>query len=313
MKKIYLLFFVVAFVLSGCSKIPDKVVFEKLTMEELAIAIKNDILFADFYENIRKKVDDMSDIKKATYNDITYRRLFKYIKYMRDTTYWKPLEKKWENEWKNENDIYSLKADSVLNYWKNYLDENSLDKYVKIELAKIDKEYYDYIGEIKEVNLGFRLTPLRGAIEQIRFNYGYKPKINSDSKYYEKHNCISTSPFSSPIVRYWEVSYSDRNNFAGKNVETFLRDYNLSIEVTHIRKDGVNISKDDFNIPESVSDYFEYSEDADSFIMRDYYKDKVIKALINTNYIGKWEYSSKKIDELKEKKDKLCFDFLEEL
>ena len=56
-------------------------------------AIKGDTLFANFYEHIRKNVDDMSDIKKATYNDITYRRLFKYIKFLRDTNYWNPLTK----------------------------------------------------------------------------------------------------------------------------------------------------------------------------------------------------------------------------
>ncbi|RNC65130.1 hypothetical protein [Proteiniphilum sp. X52] len=155
------------------------------------------------------------------------------------------------------------------------------------------------------------LTPLQGTVEQIRFNYGYQAKINSDSKYYEKHRCIETDPLSAPRIGYWEVSYSDRDKFAGKNVSTFLRDYNLYIEVTNIRKDGVNISKDDFNIPKSVSDYFDYGEDVD--FMRDYYKDDVIKELINTDYVGKWEYSSKKADEVREKKDKLCFDFLKEL
>jgi hypothetical protein len=310
MKKLILIVFV-AFALGSCNRISDKPVSEKLNTDELSKAIKSDALFADFYEHIRKKVDDMSDIKKATYNDITYRRLFKYLKYLRDTTYWDPLYEKWKTEWKSEYGQYMTKADSVLNYWKQYLAENSLDKYVKVELAQIDKEYYNYIGGLKEVNLGFRLTPMQGTIEQIRFNYGYKAKINGDSKYYEKHNCISTSPFSSSTVRYWEVSYSDRDNFAGRNVETFLRDYNLYIEITNIRKDGVNISTDDFNIPKVVSDYFDYGENDD--FMRDYYKEEVIKELINKDYLLEWEFLSEKADELEEKKDKLCFDFWEEV
>lgn len=309
MKKSFLLILLIAFALGSCNKISNKPVFEKLNTDELSKAIKNDTLFADFYEHIRKEVDDMSDIKKATYNDITYRKLFKYVKFLQDTTYWEPLHEKWEKEWESEYGKYLPKADSVLNYWKQYLAENSLDKYVKIELARIDKEYYDYIGGLKEVNLGFKLTPLQGTIEQVRFTYGYKPKINGDSKYYEKHNCISTSPFSSPTVRYWEVSYSDRDNFAGKNVETFLRDYNLFLDVTNIRKEGVNISTDDFNIPEVVSDYLDYG----SGFMEDYYKDEVIKALINPEYLRIWEFQSQQADVLKEKKNKLCFDFLKEL
>src|SRR3546814_473947 len=153
------------------------------------------------------------------------------------------------------------------------------------------------------------MTTLQRTIEKISFNYGYKAKINVD-KYLEKHNCISTSPFSSPTIRYWEVAYSDKDDFAGKSVENFLRDYNLEIEITNIRKNGVNISTDDFNIPEEVSDYFTYG---DEDFMRDYYKNKVIKNIIYKDYLDKWEFTSKKADEILEKEDKLCFDFLKEL
>ena len=90
-----------------------------------------------------------------------------------------------------------------------------------------------------------------------------------------------------------------------------MRDYNLQIEITSIRKNGVNISTDDFNIPEEVSVYLTYGENDD--LMRDYYKDKVIKALVNKAYMDKWEFISKKADEIQEKEDKLCFDFLKEL
>lgn len=310
MKRLSLLIFGLAIILVSCNKISDKPVSEKLSTDELSKAIKSDTSFTSFYENIRIVVDEIDDIKKAKFNDVTYRRLYKYYKILQDTTYWSPLYKQWEKDWENDFGIYMTKADSSLNYWKKYLAENSLDTYVKVELAQIDKEYYDYIGELKEVNLGFRLTPLQGTIEQIRFNYGYKAKINGD-KYFEKHNCISTSPFSSSIIRYWEVGYSDKDNFAGKSVETFLRDFNLQIEITSIRKDGVNISKDDFNIPEEISDYFTYGENND--LMQDYYKEKVIKGIINKDYLEKWEYTNKKADGIKEKEDKLCFDFLNEI
>lgn len=119
MKKLYLLIFVVTFVLNSCNNISNKHISEKLSTEELSAAIKSDSLFADFYEHVRKVVDNMSDIKKAKYNDITYRRLFKYIKFSNDTAYWKPLSEEWEKEWNTKYGIYLPKADSVLNYWKN--------------------------------------------------------------------------------------------------------------------------------------------------------------------------------------------------
>lgn len=311
MRKLYLIFFIIICLLISCNKIPNKSIFEKLSTKELSKAIKKDTLFAVFYENIGKVTADMSDIKKATYNDITYRRLFKYVKFLQDTTYWNPLSKEWEKEWESEYGIYLPKADSVLNYWKKYMDDNSLSKYVKIDLVCIDREWYEYINELKKIDLGFRLTPLQGKVEQICFNYGYKPKINGNSKYYEEHDCISTSPFSSPTVRYWEVSYSDQNDFVGRNVETFLRDYNLYINITDIRKDGVNISTDDFDVPEIVSECLEDEKDYPALF--EINKEKLIKEMINENYIGKWDYQNKKADEIRKNKDKLCFDFLQEL
>lgn len=293
----------------SCSNISDKPVIEKLGTDELSKAIKADTSFASFYENVRKAVDDMGEVEKAKFNDVTYRRLFKYMSLVKDTTYWKPLRGEWEKEWESKYGLYSIKADSTLGYWKKFLEENSLNKYVKVELARIDKEYYEYIGSLKDVSLGFKLTPLQGSIEQIRFNYGYKAKINGD-KYFEKHNCISTSPFSSPTVRYWEVGYSDKDNFSGKTVETFLRDYNIQIEVTHIRKNGVNISTDDFNVPEEVSDYYTY---ADEDFMKDYYKEKLIKSVIFKDYLSKWEHTAQEGKKVLEKEDKLCFDFLASL
>jgi hypothetical protein len=297
--------------ISGCSNIPDKPVSEKLSTDELSKAIKSDTMFTGFYETIRTSVDEMDDIKKAKFYDVTYSRLFEYYKFINDTTHWNPLSEIWEKEWENDFGIYSNKADSTINYWEKYLAENTLDKYVKIELANINKEYYDYIGELKEVNLGFRMTPLQGAIQQIRFDYGYKAKIHGNNKYYEKNRCIETDPLNSSRIGYWKVDYSDKDKFAGKNVETFLRDYNMYIEVIEIRKDGINMSIDDFAIPEEVRKCIEVEKEYPTLF--EMYKDDVIKILIKKDYIGNWEYINKKAAEIQEKEDKLCYDFLKEL
>ncbi|MGN6420882.1 MAG: hypothetical protein ACTHMC_25450 [Pseudobacter sp.] len=295
-------------ILSSCSSISNKSVSEELSTGELSKAIKTDTSFASFYESLRKKVEKMDDIKKAKFNDVTYRRLFKYFKFIQDSAYWKPLSKKWVIEWEQKFEGFQIKADSMLVFWKKYLEENSLNNYVKIELAYIDKEYYEYIGGIKDVNLGFRLIPLKGTIDQIRFNYGYKAKINGASKYYQKHNCLSTSPFSAPTIRYWEVGYSDKDVFAGKNVETFLRDYNVNIEITNIRQNGINISNEDFPVPKEISECLEYETEYPALF--ELSKEDLIKKLIQKDYMGKWEYKNKKADEVREKQDKLCFDFV---
>ena len=307
MKKLCILIIVSVFVFCACSKIPNKPIYEALDTKELSDAIKSDTLFLSFYTAVQEIVDDLDEIEKATYNDITYRRLFDYSKFLTDTTYWKPLHEKWEKEWESKYKHYDRDADSIITHWKKYKEENSLDKYVKIELAKIDKEYYSYTGGIKDVNLGFRLTPLQGKIEQLAFSYGYQAKLYEDNAYYEKHRCQTTTPLLTSVIRYWEVGYSDRKTFANHNVETFLRDHNLYIEITALRKDGVNISVDDISIPKTVSKCLEYENKYPS--LYELFKDDVIKEFVYKEYLTEREYINNNADMIRKEKDELCFDF----
>lgn len=309
MKKMWLLLLIVPFLISSCNPVPNKPIYEKLTPDELAKAIKSDTSFTPFYEGIRVVAELMSDVQKATYKDLTYRRLFNYVSFLNDEAYWKPLTEEWESEWEKENSFYIPKVDSVIAYWEKYLEENSLNNYVKIELVQIKKKWYTYINRIEDVYLGFKLTPLKGRIDQVRFTYGYLPKI-SEKQYYSRKKCLDTDPLTAPRVDYWEVSYSDQDFFASQTVEHFLRDYNLYIEVTDIRKDGVNINKDDFDVPESISDYFD-NKGID--YMEDYYKGEVIKELINRDYLNVSDYCFQKVHEMSQKKDKLCYDFVQEM
>ena len=225
MKRIILAFTAII-VMIGCNKIPNKSVFEKLSTEELSVAFKYDDSFREFYESTRDNMDDVSDVIKATYSDITYRRFFDFYKILLDSNYMESIIDEYGLEWEMKYGVHLTKTDSVLNYWRNFKEENSLDKYVKIELASIDKEYYSF-GPLSDVKLGFRLTPLQGTVEQVIFTYGYNAKIHESSSLYDKKRCLTTRTFSSPIVRYWEVGYSDRDLFAGYNAETFQSDYNI--------------------------------------------------------------------------------------
>lgn len=85
----------------------------------------------------------------------------------------------------------------------------------------------------------------------------------------------------------------------------------MYIEITNIRKDGVNISINDFSVPEKVSECFEYEKDYPTLFEMS--KEDLIKDIINKDFVSKWEYKIKKADEVKEKKDNLCFDFLKAL
>lgn len=320
MKKKNPLILLISITLFNCNSHLNKSVIEPLTVKELKKTIDSDSLFKNTYEYIVYLRDTVikNDLDKVKFTELTYNQVIDFVEFSSDTTYFKPINERIEKEWNNKYGIYKKQVDSVSNYWKKFKQENSLEKYVKIELVKIDKEYYTYSRDIRNVNLGFKLTPLKGKIEQIRFGFNIVAKINEKEKNDEyssiysaldKSWCRSTSPFSRPVVRYWEASYSDEKILKHKSLKTLLRDYNIHIEVDKIRKNGKNISRDDLNIPESIENHWKY-ENHEKEYLQDLYFDDVVKEVLNKEYVEKYTYRNKEIDIILKKEFPLVFDFL---
>lgn len=285
------LWLLISMFMVSCSSIPSKSIMEPLETDELAKLIKKDTMFEKFYSTVSKTVEKLSDIDKAKYNDITYSSFYDCYKFMNDSNQTKPLTKEFEADWNSKYAQYDNKVDSVIDYWKQYIADNSLSRYVSIEFDHLDKEYYSYLHEVKNINFAFRLTPKNGAkIEQIKFNYRYSAKINDYRG--EQNRCISTSPFSSSVVRYWKVDYSDEKRLKNVSSADFTRDYNIEFEITDLRMDGKNFSMDDLNVPKSVKNYMDTT-----FSLWSLYKDDVIKETIYPEYIDKSDYVYKRIKE----------------
>jgi hypothetical protein len=295
----------------------NKSIFEPLTVEELKKSIENDSLFEDTYKSILFIKDSIlkSDVEKVKYASLTYKQVHKLATFSRDTNYFNPIRTQLKEEWKNKYGILHEKVDSISNYWKKYRDENSLEQYVKVELMKIDKEYYSYSYGLRNVNLGFRLTPLKGQIDQLRFGYEIEAKINEKEKgAYEsiyssitKSWCLSTTPFANSTIRYWQANYTNEKVLESKTMETLLRDYNIYIEIDEIRKDGKNMTIDDLQIPASVKSHWRYEKDE---YLKDLYVDDVIKDVLNAEYVPEYKYVYEGINKILKLKDALAFDLL---
>ena len=278
-----IILFCVATIIIACSDIPNKSVFIPLDSEELASAMKQDSLFEDFYKDLLKDIKDFNEIDKAKYNDITYRHLFKAQTYFADTTIGLPIVRQCMSEWVSTYGIYDSKVDSVIDYWEQYITDHSLNRFVKIEFEKLDKEYYSYGNDVKEVDLGFRITPT-SAIEQVKFNYSYSAKINKYKG--DKHNCILTSPVYSSVVRYWKADYSDEKVLKNLTTASFKRDYDIDIEITDVRINGINYRLSDIYLPTSIKDYNNNTYD----FMESYYRKHIIKDLLCKDYVELYEY-----------------------
>jgi len=312
MKKVVLLVFV-SVLLFGCNSYLNKSIFEPLSREEVQKSIEKDSLFKNVYALVmlNKDLKLKSELDQAEYSDLTYNRLYKFVKFMQDSAYFKSINEKMGNEWENKYGIYSTKIDSVLNYWQKYKDENSLNQYVNIELTDIKKYYYSYIGGLKSVYLVFKLTPLKDNIEQFTFGFKITPKIDSDKKQpifdMDYAWCLVDEPLVKTREAFFEPNYSDRDIFESRKLEEFLRDYNLDIKIREIRIDGKNISEKDLGIPESVESYWKYK---DTKYFDDIFSADLIRETVYKDYLDKDEFIQQETQKLLEKKDPLSYKFV---
>lgn len=286
--------------LCSCNHIPNNSVFEPIDTKKLASIMKRDTLFISFYEGIREETENFNDIEKARFNDITYRRLYAVFEFLSDTNEMNPIRRQWAKQWEDTYGMYGAKADSVIGYWTQYKKDHSLDRFVKIEFAGLDKEFYSYSNDVKNVNFAFKLTPLQGKIDQIRFNYRYTAKIN-DVNYAEKHNCILTSPFSVPVTRYWEAEYSDEKRLKYTSSSVFRRDYDICFEITEVRKNGRNYSVDDLKIPETVEAVLDTDSVKYPYLYNTYKKD-IVTNLLCPDYQEEYVFTSNRTRDLLQKK-----------
>lgn len=306
--KRFLLILCVAFCM-GCSNGLNKPIIETLTVDELKINIENDTTFTYFYKDVQRLRSWIlkSDLNQAKWGNITYKDLRKYIKKTTDTTYLNKLERTYMEEYKQLYPDYSLQVDSIMNYWREYKEHNKLEAYVDIEFAELWKEHYSYSGDVKEVNIGFRITPLKGTIEQLIFRYDIKSKISNSKNIdiFDGNRCLASSPIRSSKVLYWEADYSDEKYLKNMTNSEVKRDYDFLIEIVEVRIDGVNLSEKDDAIPHYVNMALEYCSPDNN-----YYSDDIVKDLIDSSYKSFNDYASPKYEEAFKKINPEVYDLI---
>lgn len=277
-----LIFIGISIFLIGCSGYLDKSITDKLTDKEIKSSLKIDSIIYNLHNDIFSVVRDTFNISielTNKYKSLTYGDLYDYNKFNNNTKYFDSLKNnvvkpKWESEYGYVNN----KIDSL--YDSYFLNPINLEDYVKVELGKVDTEYYDYSDGIRGVDLGFRLTPKKGTIQQIVFQYTYKPKIGG--KEYT-HRCRTTKPFSRSVIRWWGVNYSEEKILGGETPYTIKRDYDFDIEILKIRYKNENLSNDELDIPFELRRRKEYVEKDDKYMIG-YYDKKISEEILKLPY-----------------------------
>ena len=288
MKKIYFLS-IVLLLLASCNNGMNKSILEPLTVDELKSNIKKEESFTDFYSGIQEIREFImkSDVTQAKYADITYKRVHKYMNKISDTTFIKAFETEQKALHEKRYPDYSYEVDSILTYWK---------------------EYYSFSGDVKNVNIGFKVTPLRGTIEQLIFRYCIKSKISNDGSMslLNSHRCLASSPISNSRTLHWEADYSDEKYLKHMTSSQVRRDYDFNIELEEVRVNGENMSEKIEEIPSSVSKALRWTD------MKEYYTDDIVREFIDSSYVGFQEFYHKAILEKQKMFDPDVFEMLKE-
>lgn len=307
MKQLSYFLFVAIIALSSCSHGMNKSIIEPMSVDELKANIKKDTTFTDFYDlaqQLRKWIIS-SDVRQAKYGDISYKRLNKYISHTRDTSFFGKKGRIWEEDYAKLYPDYSRQVDSIMNYWRAYWENYNMDSLVTIEFSDLWKEYYSYSGDVKDVNIGFRITPLKGTIDQLVFCYEMKAKVNNDGSIslFNGHRCIATSPISKPRTLYWEADYSDEKILKSCSATEVKRDYDFNIELVNVRINGENYEDKLNAIPEPVKMALKYCTKE-----YNWYEDDIIRMFLNSDYKDFAEYCQPLVEEEMKKYDKGVYD-----
>lgn len=282
------------FALSSCSNEMDKSILEPLSVDELKEQMKEDSTFTKFYSEAQKMGEwiSESEVREAQYGDITYERLRKYMRHGENNWLWEIKGKAWKEDYDRLYPDYSEQVDSIMNYWREYKDRYNLDSVVTIEFSDLWKEYY-YSGDVREVNIGFKITPLKGTVDQLVFRYEMKTKVGNDGEIsiLNSHRCVATTPITEPKTYYWEADYSDERALKNRTSEDVKREYDFNIELVNILVNGENYEDKLKEIPEPVKMAIEYCTSEDNW-----YEDDIIRQLINPDYKSFYEYTRPLVD-----------------
>ena len=312
MKKLLLLSLTI--LLFSCNPL-DKSIIEDLSPKELKKEITKDSSFTYIYEDIEgfKKLNK-DKIKLANYSNLTWQRIIDFNKFKLDS--YSNLGE-FEKEYISKYDKTIQKGIELINDYKKknevWVNENHPNNFVDIELIGINTEYYEYSGGVDDVYFKFRIKTKKGRVQQVTWGINPKAKINDKKKddlysLLDYQGYIYSSPINNVVTGRYEASYKHEKIAAGKSAKSFLRDYDLNLEIRKVRFKNKNISHDDYELPFKVRMYIEYEEKKDEN-MYEYYLADIIADEIDADFISKTSYVLKKQDSILEAKFPLEFSF----
>lgn len=303
MKKIILFFAILSLV--SCTDYGHKTsIMEPLTDDQLAANMEKDPEFEEMYQGIAilrelLKLDQTAVVK---YREITYGDFIKYNAVTLDKN---KVDKMHLQEYPKRESLRH-QADSLLNVY-HALQPDSL---VHIEFTG-KTTVKKYSSDMHR--LCFKVTPLKGSLDEITFSYLIAPKSKGYKKYDDKsYKDLSGYVYDVKDLHGEKTVYDDSYYMEDEHLKTLKGDYDVLFEIRRLVYNGMSLSNADRVIRETVENWEEcqntWKEDEEAHIK---VLDNIARRVFDSSYKTLDSFYKEKIDEKREEEFPLLHELLD--
>lgn len=299
-----LVLFCLVIIITGCSRPINKRITEELSTEELNRISKTDPSFLEFYSNVFENdcykhfLNDKT--LQVSVGDITYRNLYQYYQLLSDSTFTHSIIEVAAKNWVYQYDDAEKTFDSMMNYWSQYVETKSLDKYIKVEFDHIQK------GDYGIYDLFLKITPEKQKLRGVIFSFDL---VSKETNKIVVNNMYSDyiGDINKPIVfkvidaRDKFRNYVEDNNLSNEEI---IANYEIKYRVINILLENFR-RLDEEVVFDSVPDYIKTYLTSPSPLL----KEAIIKAHIDNNYISFNKHNNNYLQEKLDSISPQCYKF----
>jgi len=250
----------------------NKSVIDELDLDEVSNLTKKDSLYASIIQesdNTRKKIEG-NIVLLSKFKDLTFKEYLEYKKTFEDTTFFNSIVDRSETIHDNLVDslllIYKPKIDSLIVEHKKLYQKINPSSYFRVEFAGIKKEYYSYGDGVKNINIQFKITPLKSPIHGGSFSYEIIPKVTE--KAVADAGCRFSTYTSRPSYYYWEAPYDIEKEFKQYTTAEIKNKYDFKYTILSVRYKGKTYKS--LDLYDTIPIYMETAIEKDTLSTTDY-------------------------------------------
>lgn len=313
----FLLLLVFLTFLFSCSSPLEKSVLTPLTSKELDKVAGEDISFLATYSIVEEKSNYISTpADSARWREITYKRLHSYLNTINSAQLNSPLFTQLREKWERIYNSNNFKVDSIITYWNTYLKENSPDSLVSITFSGIEIERIR--NRNKEIDTlvkaKIKILPLRERIDSMFVLYSFAPSNESPVFYFPFNGALNCIKQKKRISGSSEIKVYP---YLLPNIKRALINEDSSIvfryDIVSLYSNGKCYNADTLenDLPKSVLQYNLAKMKEEENLMFDelYYREKIIKDLINPSFISQSAYIKVNAEDYYKEIDSLVFSY----